>query len=172
MEKITFFTSNVQGLKDKTKSQTLLNFLWNEGRDFYLLQETHLSENEYLFIQNKWEGDVFFSPGAVRTRGTAILCRQRNIRTLFKGSDANGNYNYIAINLNQQIFLIISLYAASGSTTEAQNARAKLFKNLKLEMQSKNLDNISVVMGGDFNSTLSEIDTLRCIEVRVPLTIL
>ena len=154
------FSVNVCGLIDANKQKIMIHKLKKMRHDFILLQETHLNNNQANDFLAKWKNAGFFSPGRNHSGGTLILNQGNNFdfQLIEQFEDALGRFNYIILEVKAQKFLIINVYATSGQTRDQESARKLLWECLIAKFEHLDVENYAIIMGGDFNMVLNELD--------------
>ena len=147
---VNIATFNVRGLRDTTKRSKIFTFLRNKCFDVILLQETHSNKQVAKFWRSHWGGQAFFAHGDSRSRGCMILIKKKtNIKIHRQIIDSNGRYLMLDVTLNDDRILLCNIYATNDDNT--------LFFEEVFEKIESNKPNC-IVMGGDFNTTLTPKD--------------
>ena len=155
---VSIISLNVNGLNNNTKLHTTLNSLQNTAADFFFLQETHLSNKNISKVSSQWPGTTFHAPGRSHTAGVAILAKEKNFKTIALETDDGGRYILLGCEIDQQKFLLCNLYAPSGAARVKQIQRKFFFEKLLKLITPYMLKNFHLIVGGDFNTTISSID--------------
>ena len=142
---------NIRGLNKSLKRCTVFRWLHHQNCSFVFLQKTYSSTECENIWQTEWGSEVLFSHGTNHSKGTMILinpkikCKVENI------CDKNGRYIMFDIALTDTRVALVNIYAPNDV-----NQQVSFFKELQEQLQEFAEENI--IIGADFNCTLSEKD--------------
>ena len=125
IQKCSFLTLNVRGLKNRIKRKSIFSYLKDQNCNFYLLQETFSEPKDKAIWKNEWGGDVFFSHGTNHSKGVCILVNPS---------------------------LATKMYAPTSHQLQGK------FLQILNEFLTSNLNITQLIVGGDWNVTLENID--------------
>jgi hypothetical protein len=117
-----------------------------------MIQETMRTNSRYLDLA--WRGKYVFTPGTGNSQGCIPLTNNDVTITYIEHIQNRGHYFKFTDTNNMQT-LIVNIYAPLGYN----NAKQEFFNNT-MEVIS-NYDGENVIFGGDFNITLTDMDSLR-----------
>lgn len=144
--KVKVVTLNVNGLKDSDKRRNIFHFLKSVDSNVILLQETHSTISDEKMWSNEWGSHFLFSHGTNMARGVALIF-QRNFPVQIENvnRDNDGRYMIVDLNINEIKMVFACVYAPN---EDNPNFFVKFFD------QVDGRDNDSLMLGGDFNTTL------------------
>ena len=147
---IKLCTFNCRGLQDFVKRRKIFHFLRNTDCEIILLQETHCGKDDEKFWKSQWGEHCWFTNFSSNSRGVAILIRN-SISVRMKSSfyDPQGRFLILNCFLNDIHLTILNIYAPN-------NDDPNFFLETFAEMDK--FENSSLILGGDFNATVSDID--------------
>ena len=146
---------NVRGLGEATKRQTL--FHWLETHRFHIicLQETFCTEANGAILASDWKGPSYhcFSSSS-HSKGVTILIHPDFSHKVINHYISNdGRRQLLNLEHNDQTFTIVNLYAP----TDVSYRRNFLLETRKWIID-KALNQNCLIVCGDFNCTISDID--------------
>ena len=146
-------TVNCKGLQQAEKRKRIIEWTNQQKCNVLLMQETHFTDNLLNKLYNEFRGDLFLSNGSSNARGVAIWLKEgQNYKIVDSHSDSEGRLLLLNIEINENIFTIVNIYAPNNS-----KARNSFFKTVKTSIDQYSLGQL--VIGGDFNDILTEQDT-------------
>ena len=154
-EKLKIITLNCRGLGEIDKFRLLLNKAYDIMQKNYMImmiQETMITNSRYLDLA--WRGKYVFTPGTGNSQGCITLTNNDVTITDIEHVQNRGHY-FKLTDMNNMQTLIVNIYAPLGYN----NAKKEFFDNI-LEVIA-NHDGENVILGGDFNITLTDMDSLR-----------
>ena len=109
-----------------------------------LLQDTHLTNDEYEQVRPFWRFEIFLSPGKSNVRGTAILFNNNfEYAILHQHRDEDGNLLILEINaFNKYDIMLVNIYGPNRDTLN-------FYWSLSDHLSAFNGE--FVIMAGDFN---------------------
>jgi exodeoxyribonuclease III len=139
---------NVEGLRDVKKRSDIFEHFKESIYDIICLQETHITPELHIQIQNEWGYISHWNPGTNWSAGVAILINNKqDIAFIQTKTDNSGRIISLEIKFNDNIYQIINIY----SPTTSQN-RPKFYTTLKNFLQP----NKNIILTGDFNMVENE----------------
>jgi len=155
MDRLKFYSLNVNGLRDKYKRQTVLSYIQQKIHGIVLLQETHASpdlEQEWTELSNR---HCYFSHGRTDSRGVAILIpKDPSIKVESVVRDEDGRFVMIDIDYDGLALKVANVYAP----TKDKPTQQKVFYE-KIGERLEEFFDEQIVLGGDFNQCLNpEVD--------------
>ncbi|CAC5423447.1 unnamed protein product [Mytilus coruscus] len=141
---------NCNGLKNVNNFQNFVSVLYDKRTSFALLQETFWDKSYVDVIKNMYEGKIYECNGYNSRQGVAIMVANSvKDKTKLVYKDDEGRFIHVSYETGGQIFNFVSVYAPNNCIE-----RARYFKFVNSYIE--NLQN--VIIGGDFNTTLSNLD--------------
>ena len=147
---------NVKGLQNKSKRLQIFNFckekIKNNG--LVMLQETHSAKRDEKAWKKNWNGEIFQNHGTSNSRGVLIGFSERfEKKVLNYVDDKNGRIQLLAFEHKKTKFLAINIY--NNNIEKDQVDTLKKLDNMMSNFQ--NLEEYSIIMGGDWNFFLDKI---------------
>ena len=144
---------NIRALNKALKCCTIFRWLHHQNCPFVFLQETYSSKECENVWRTKWGGEIFFSHGTNHSKGTLILINSKTICKVEKQiCDKNGRYIILDLELaDLQRIVLVNIYAPNDV-----NHQVSFFKELQEQLQEFSEE--TIIIGGNFNCMLSEID--------------
>ena len=145
-------TANVKGLRDKQKRLRFYEWVKHQKSDITFIQESHFDKNLENTLCNESKQHFYFSHGTTSSRGVAILINNKLQHEIIdEHKDNDGRIIMLNIEIENIIYSLINIYAPNN-----EQERNSFYKKLN-EFIHKNAVGI-VIIGGDMNDALSEID--------------
>ena len=114
------------------------------------LQETHSSSKIQKIWKSQWGGQIFYDHGTSNSRGVAILIRKGYVTKVHRMIQSGvGRYLLLDITVDNRRLTVCNIYAPNTDSPEFFN---DVFQKITI------LDNQDVIIAGDFNTILCEID--------------
>lgn len=142
------YSLNCNGLRNMDKIKNVFSILEQWNSDIVLLQETFWTDSLMAECEKQWKGKIFYNNNENRKCGVAILvknCWKDVVECCF--SDNSGRIIGIKIKIEEKEIVLMSIYAPNNN-----NERVTFFQNLDSVVGD------NVVIGGDFNTSLSQKD--------------
>ena len=148
-------TCNVRGLNAFHKRNSFLLWIKNQNPDIVFLQETFFTEKLKNEIKTMWKGEVknAFSDSS-HSKGVTLLFNEN-----FEGKILNtvvgetGRTILTNFEFNSEYYSVVSVYAPN-----IENLRTTFLKNLCEFIRQNALNENNVVIAGDFNVCIRQID--------------
>ena len=159
-------TYNVNSVK--VRAQNLINWLKTNNPDIVLLQEIKCETENFLYFEFETLGYKVVALGQKSYNGVAILSKydfevtNRNLPDFTEDNAAR--YLEILVNNNGKKFYVASVYAPHGCSVDKNIEQEKLsyklkwFDKLYSRMNSIIKSGLPVIIGGDFNVMMKNID--------------
>ena len=113
------------------------------------MQESHFIEKNEKTINNEFDGKMFHSYGNTQSKGVSIYVKNNlKCKTINEIKDTEGRIILINIEINENIFTLINVYAPN-----QHKNRNKFFKKVQNIIENNRLG--ILILGGDMNETLS-----------------
>ena len=148
---------NIKGLLNKTDK--LRELYSDKYCDFIFVQEISITSDQVGAVLGKLglgSKHAFFSFSSRKFNGTAIFQVSNRWDVVSSHSDVYGRVTGINIKNGTDFFSLVNIYAPSGESSEKRADKGEFFVNLhywiRTHMKHK------LIIGGDFNVTLEEID--------------
>jgi len=153
--KLSIGTFNTSGCKKYSKLKRIMTWLFKHkksDRFVFSLQETHISENEYMLVQSLWREGLIYSPSNGKARGVITLYSNNLFDSvLYTEGTPDGRVTVLIGNYNGYIDMFVALYSPnSGKNAEFYNSFFLKVNNLIYKF---NVNNVYIC--GDFNLILS-----------------
>jgi exonuclease III len=141
---IQITTINVNGLKDVSKRTRLFTALRFKASDIIFVQETHCSNStEMAKWQSEWGGRAFWSFGAARSRGVAVLLKPNlDAKVKYFHYDTDGRMLVVDIDLSGESYRLINVYAPNDHAVRREWLNS---------IDRWCAGNRKIILGGDFN---------------------
>ena len=125
----------------------MFQWLKKSYKGITLLQETHATVNTEKEWIKQWGQHIEFSHGTPGSRGVAILFdNEHEYEILNIDKDSDGRFLLIDVNIEDQNFILINVYAPTKDNLDAQ----LLFLDFLAEKLNTFVDR-NIIIGGDFN---------------------
>ena len=148
---------NVRGLRDvKKRSEVFrwLQTLHNGANSIVFLQETHTSDKDLLVWEHEWGSKILMSHGTTNSKGVAILFPKNiNFKIESEYFDKDGRMLVLCITYEQIEYCLINVYCP---TQDHEKNQLDFLDALQTNIEA-NIDK-KIIIGGDFNLCLKEID--------------
>ena len=150
MDNLRIISCNVRGLNDQIKRRQFFRNFHEKDADVIFVQETHGTKNKEKVFKNEWGGRICFDHGESNARGVAIMFA-KNLEVkwekVFKSKE--GRYIIMQVKIRDKTMVLCNIYAPY---TGNPSFFTKIFETIsQFECDSK-------IIGGDFNTTLTEKD--------------
>ena len=143
---------NVRGLNKSLKRRAVFRWLHQQNCSFVFLQETYSSKECENTWQAEWGGKIFFNHGTKHSKGTMILFHPKlNFKIEKQISDKNGRFIILDGSFADTRTVLVNIYAPNDV-----HQQVSFFKELQNRLQDYAEE--SIIIGGDFNCTLSDLD--------------
>ena len=151
---IKIITLNVRGLNGSTKRRSIFRWLHNQKVHFYFLQETYSDEKPKASWEAEWGGKIFCSHGTKHSKGDMILPNPKyDIYVMKFEKDNHGRLIVFDTKMNGANLVLMNLYAPNDISQQVQ-----FFE--KLMNKLSNYSDESVIINGDFNCSVAELDKI------------
>uniref|UniRef100_A0A1A8QY68 Reverse transcriptase domain-containing protein n=1 Tax=Nothobranchius pienaari TaxID=704102 RepID=A0A1A8QY68_9TELE len=149
---LSIISLNTRGLRNHLKRKAIFLYCKQLNTDFCFVQETHSIETDTNFWKSQWGGDLWLSHGSERSAGVCILKNRFSGKVLNSERDKTGRYILLVLEVAGVSYIIVNAY---GFNSQAENI--VFFDNLeeRLLYWLSKYPKASVVLGGDFNTVLS-----------------
>ena len=143
---------NVRGLNKSLKRRAVFRWLQHQNNSFIFLQETYSSKECENTWRAEWGGEIVFNHGTNHSKGTMILFHPKsNFKTEKQITDKNGRYIILDGMFSDTRLVLVNIYAPNDV-----HQQVCFFKELQLQL--KDYAEETIIIGGDFNCTLADID--------------
>lgn len=155
MDAFTVVTLNSNGMRLAPKRRALFSNLRQMKADFYLLQETHSTQNEEIIWRAEWGGQAVFSHGSSNSKGVAILF-DRGISPTISNTikDDEGPFLILQVSRGEETLTLGNIYAPTNNELSNQLALLDRICRLISDLEIQNL-----IIGGDFNTQLDVLSS-------------
>ena len=145
---ITIISMNVQGLGDRSKRKDVLNLLKSKNYSICMLQDTHFTAAEEIYIRAQWGYECYFSNYSSQSRGVATLINNNfDFKLNSVEQDNNGNLLILNGKTGDKTVTLINLYGPNRDNPE-------FYQDLHNRM-TKYTDSL-FILAGDFNLILDQ----------------
>ena len=154
-EVFNLVTYNVKGLQNKTKRLQIFNFCKDKIKNngMVMLQETHSCSKDARVWKNDWGGEIYQNHGSSNSRGVLIVFSESFDKKILKYvDDKNGRIQLLAFEHKNRKYLVVNIY--NNNIEKDQVETLKKIDNLMGNFQ--NLEEYSIIMGGDWNFILDK----------------
>ena len=154
MNNLSFISNNGKGLQAISKRIKIFEYLKNyvTSNGFIFLQETHSSVKDEKLWNDEFQGQLFFSHGKTNSCGVAIGFVAKKALNILNIKRANlGRILVIEVKIDQSDFVLINIYKANTNSEQLHTLKdlINILENFE------DIQNKSVVLGGDFNVILN-----------------
>ena len=163
MPDVKVVTFNVRGLRNMTKRRTIFRFLHQcYPSHIVVLQETHSAPGDNTIWQNEWGAPIVFSHGISTSEcGIAILlprvlCGTCDVKVMY--IDDVGRLLILELKFRLCRLLLCGVYAPTQSHGQLQ---VEFIASVREELNRLVDGDPYLIVCGDFNIHLSELDTLN-----------
>ena len=155
MESFKLVTSNIRGLCNTSKRQTIYRYLDVKKVDFACLQETYCVPNFEKEFSRDWSGSIFHGfTDSKHSRGVCIMINNSvNFKFISKHYDNVGRKVAVNIEIDGNPWSLVSVYCPNN-----ERERINFIKNLSEWIKEKCISLDNLLIGGDFNCTLTKED--------------
>ena len=157
LAKLKIATLNVRGLNNDQKRKTILKWCKDKNIDIACFQESFLTENskQLALLRREWSGDVFVCPApSPHSCGVITLLKHKlQCEVISKHVSNDGRKLLLNMKIDNKIYTVVNVYAPN-----LVNTRKDFFKRLSTWIKQKALDTSSVIICGDLNCALHELD--------------
>ena len=141
---------NVRGLGALTKRSKIFNFIKQKFFDIAFLQETHSTKRCEKFWKSQLGCHILYAHNTSSAGGCAIIVKRHIKFKIFSTcKHPEGRYLLVDCEISDKRLLLANIYAPN---TDDPAFFAQLFNDVD------RLDQGYVIIGGDFNTVLNEID--------------
>ena len=154
MNNLSFISNNDKSLQAISKRIKIFEYLKNyvTSNGFIFLQETHSSVKDEKLWNDEFEGQLFFSHGKTNSCGVAIGFVAKKALNILNIKRANlGRILVIEVKIDQSAFVLINIYKANTDSEQLHT----LNDLINIPENFEDIQNKSVVLGGDFNVILN-----------------
>ena len=154
---VKMLSYNCRGLNNTQYRKKLFLWFQDQNLDIIMLQETFCTSKLETYLKSEWKGQILLGlSDSVHSRGVAILLSENFKGTVLNSYASDDGRVVIAnIELFGEIISLSSIYAP---TVEAE--RINFFNNLKNTLMSNSMNTDNIIMAGDFNTCLRNIDRM------------
>jgi len=143
---------DVRGLNKSTKRRALFRWLHKQNKDFTFLQDTYSSSHTAKIWEAEWGGKVLFNHGTNHSKGVMILLNPKLDCKIEKiAQDKNGRFVIVKLTIDDSHLVLVNIYSPNDD-----NQQVHFFKELQDQLQEYSHENL--IIGGDFNSALTQRD--------------
>ena len=119
--------------------------------DICLIQETHSTQDIEKKWETEWGGNIFYSNNNSSSQGVMIMCK-KDIEVVECRSDVKGRSVTIKIRLTNSEITLMNIYAPN-----TEKEQVIFYDDIRKNILT-NYDVDNLIIGGDFNIHLEEID--------------
>jgi len=143
---------NIQGLNKSIKRRTVFRWLHKQSHHIIFLQESYCSKDLAPVWENEWGGKAFFSHGTNHSKGVITLINPSvNFKVEKFIPDKQGRFIILKLSLGEKAIVLVNIYAPNDVAQQVT-----FFKRQNQQLEEFTLD--TIVIGGDFNCTLTSND--------------
>ncbi len=138
---------NVRGLSNKNKRLHIFEWLKGLNHSIYMLQETHLSNDNFEKWKHDWPGKFVYSGNKTNSEGVVIFIHPKSNIEIVKSTEIIvGRLLSADIKIQNKIITLINVYGPNSDDIT-------LFHTLQNYLLKHNEK--SYIVGGDFNTVLN-----------------
>ena len=143
---------NVRELNKSLKLCAVSRWLHHQNGSFIFLQETYTSKGCENTWRAEWGGEIVFNHSTNRSKRTIILFHPKlNFKIEKQITDQNGRYIILDGMFADTRLVFVNIYAPN-------DVHQQVFFFKELQHQFKDYAEETIIIGGDFNCTLTDID--------------
>ena len=147
---LSIITLNVNGLNAPTKRHRVSEWIKKQDPSICCLQETHFRPEDTFRLRVRGWRTIYHATGSQKKAGVAILISDKlDFKLKAVTRDEEGHYIIVTGSIHQEELTIINVYAPN-------TGAPKYIKQLLINIS--NLIDKNVVIAGDFNTPLTEMD--------------
>ena len=145
-DKITIYSMNAKGLRDKSKRLDVFDYLKSRKGSIYFLQDTHFIDDDMKHIYVEFGFDVSYSNFNTCSRGVATFINKNlDFKLHSKHTDNNGNMLLLDCTIHGKRLTLANLYGPNQDRPEFYH----VLKNKVMELKNP------CIIAGDFNLILN-----------------
>ena len=149
MSYVKCLSVNTRGLNKSIKHRSVFRWIHNFNQNVHFTHSSKLSADAW---SAEWGGKVFFSHGTTNSKGVMILINPKLDCKVEKCiSDNNGRFIILDVALEDSHIILVNIYAPNDL-----NQQVQFFKLMQHHLQDFSEE--MVIIGGDFNCSLSDKD--------------
>ena len=154
--KIKTLSLNVRGMISNSKRHKIFTWLSKQNADIIYLQETHCTKSHEYKYKRDWKGYSFYShTNSAHSRGVGILITDKHnaLRIINKYCDDDGRTIILNVEFEGHNLSLVNVYAPNDV-----KQRSRYYTELSKCMKDNVLYKNSIIVGGDFNCCIKDID--------------
>ena len=155
MDYLNVVSLNVRGLHNSFKRNSIYRWLKDNKYHICCIQESFCTQANIAQFKRGWDEDIYHSlSNSAHSRGVSImLSKNLNCNVVSFHSDEHGRMILINVEIDNQDFTIVSVYAPN-----ELNEYIVFYRDMQLFINTHASNKQNLVIGGDFNCVLSEKD--------------
>ena len=139
---------NCNGLGNRLKRDSVLNWLSSKSDEIFMLQETHTTQGTEKEWSRSWGGKIYFNHGSSNSTGTGILIKRHatHIKVVNHVILVPGRVHYLELDIENVSYCLVNVYAPN-------NDDLPMFEKCFAEVLGRSRNDF-LIMCGDWNTVL------------------
>ena len=158
---LKIISANIRGLRQVVKRRDLMDYVMSQNPDILCLQETHLVQGDLDTLIKEWNVNYYIAGTSTNSRGVCIIINKTfefKVSNIHK--DKEGRYIILDLDIaNLFTLTIANIYAPNTDDSVRYNNFLKELINVR---------STSLIVVGDWNTPLTEMDTYNYNVIRHP----
>ena len=157
---LKIISCNLNGIRSANK-KGFFDWLHKQKADIVCLQELRASSQQINEEKINFRNDFFYIKSAEKKgySGVGIITKHKPKKVIYSYGDTEFDNEGRYIQLNFENFIVVSLYAPSGSSSEErQKAKFRFMKSFMVHLVKLKKKKVPTIICGDWNIAHKEID--------------
>ena len=157
---LKIISCNLNGIRSANK-KGFFDWLHKQKADIVCLQELRASSQQINEEKINFRNDIFYIKSAEKKgySGVGIITKHKPKKVIYSYGDTEFDNEGRYIQLNFENFIVVSLYAPSGSSSEErQKAKFRFMKSFMVHLVKLKKKKVPIIICGDWNIAHKEID--------------
>ena len=139
---------NVRGIHDYRKRRTMYRHFRDQKADIVMIQETHVTEKDYICWGNEWGNKTTWAGNDSRACGCGILFNNNRIDYKRSLNDPYGHFVIALVECDGEEFVVCNIYAPN---VDDPNFFVRFLE------QIQTFECANVIIGGDLNLVMDPV---------------
>ena len=157
---LKIISCNLNGIRSANK-KGFFDWLHKQKADIVCLQELRASSQQINEEKINFRNDIFYIKSAEKKgySGVGIITKDKPKKVIYSYGDTEFDNEGRYIQLNFENFIVVSLYAPSGSSSEErQKAKFRFMESFMVHLVKLKKKKVPTIICGDWNIAHKEID--------------
>ena len=139
---------NCNGLGNRLKRESVINWIDNKLEDIIVLQETHSTIDTESQWNRAWRGKIYFNHGSSNSTGTCILVKNgaTHVKICNHVIVVPGRVHYLEFDIENVSYCLVNIYAPNSDDLS-------MFERVFSDILGRNRNDF-LIMCGDWNTVL------------------